>query len=397
MKLTTDGDTELWVMKTPDWDAPIYCNPVIAADGRQFWIITIAEWMGHRIPHEIGAMLRAKSAIQEPTRWIVPRGTLKDFAEKAGGITPKFYVRMSEGRAKLPEEFTVDEIGNGPENDEDFIRTAYARSQIANLGTFKAVWRSIIDTMGHHLLIENKPVDIGWFVIHAMPFRVNWKGYLTGRHPRLNCIYQMNRANKAAALVSTGVEEDLLNTELMAVKGDGKGRTLFRWSVELEEKPEWVDYQEQVEYERCVSGKPWNYLNRWATIVNRMRGTIHERLHQYCRQVALACGRMAKDPGRGQYRLVSYIPEGKSRGSVVGRVEGPLVGDDGTPSVRSPDGQKAKVRAAAPMPDLPILRPSYPNLRPPRGNVARAGGSGEAGVLVPPAAGGDGPGEEVLG
>jgi hypothetical protein len=396
VKLSATGDKELWVMSYDDWAAPLYCTPSKDEADTPYWMVQSAEYMGHVVDPQIRLKMQPHSVIKEDMRWVVPHGTLSTLAVKVPGITPRYYARSPVRPGPVPEVYTFDDLGEAPDFDMEFLREAYVRSEVASLGVFKTVWRAIVAAIAYRLLVENKPVDFGWFRIHALPYRANWKGFIASKHPRLHAAYTMSKDNRAAALKMDGVEDDLMRTDLMAVKRH-EGNTLFQWSIEVEKKQSWYDYEQKLEQERCKGGSPKAYIPRWGTIVNRLRNTIHGLLFDYCRQTALACGIPAQVGDRGERRLVPYIPDGQSRGAVVARFDEPLVGSDGTTSVRGPEDKTDDRRKARKVQALPILRPDNPNLRDARGDMAKSRRDRKAGLLVHSADGGNGAVEGVLG
>lgn len=368
MTFTPIGDKELWVFKSEVADIPLICIPVTDSDGYPFWMITRAVYIHFGLQMILSNLLAPLSIVRERDRWIIPKDKLPESITKCPGITPEYYLRMDEEvREEKPIESEVPP--EPPSHNDEFIRETWNRSRIGELGVFKVVWASLIDGLAHRLLIDQKSVDLGWFSLHALPFRLNWKQNLLSKHPKLKVLFtSLTARQREVALKMYGVEADVFRTDNMAVVKNGDNHT-FRWTLEIETKEEWWEYMDQLERQRLTSSTSEAYLNRWATIVRRSKRIIHALLRQFTDQMARPAGQpLAHGDGRRR-RLAPYVPDGKGRPANLDRMDCPLVVDDRTDTLQPPESPQVANPKASKMPPLPVLRLGIQNVRPSGGNV----------------------------
>jgi hypothetical protein len=382
MTYTATGDKELWLIRTEAVDIPVYCTPVEDTEGYRFWIMVAAVFIHKGYHTTLSLKIQDKSIVTETDRWIVPEAVLPEIAQKCPGVTPSYYFKAA-GLTPEPHEFTAEENPEAPDHDDEFLREVWHRSQVAKLGVFKVVWTALIDGIAKRLLIDQKPLDLGWFTIHALPYRANWKHNLWAKHPRLHIYFGgVSALQRQTAMKLHGVEADLSRTDMMAVKG-ANGRVTFRHTLEIQFKKEWWQYMDEVELQRLTSTTPASYLSRWGTMVRKSRKVINAILEQFVEEVARPAGRPVPGHGGSAHRLVQHFPAEGGRAVRVDRDDCPLVLDDRESEVRGPEDYPAKGAKAKKVPALPVLRLQMGNLRNPRGDVGGGGEEGEAGVLVP--------------
>lgn len=368
MIFTPSGDKELWVFKSEVVDIPLICTPSTDPDGYKFWVIVRAVYVNYGLRAGLDLVLNPLSVIREHDRWIIPQDKFPDCIAKCLGITPEYYFRYDEKSFKdVPIEVEVSE--ESPKHDESFLREVWGRTRIGQFGTFKVVWASLVDGIAHQLLIEQKPVDLGWFVLHALPFRANWKHNLLSKHPKLKVFFNsLSDSQRKVALKIHGVETDIFRTDNMAVATQGSKFT-FRWNVEVECKQEWWKYMDKVELQRLTTATSDSYLHRWATIVKRSQKVIYALLRQFTDQMARPAGQpLLLGDGRRR-RLAPYIPPQGGRPRDLDRVDCPLVVDDGSDQVRAPEDKVSARKQVKEMPSLPVLRLTKKDLRNSRGDM----------------------------
>lgn len=396
MNYKATGDKELWMVTSESMVTPIYCTPVEDISGNAYWIILSAVHL-HRGQHATLALsLQPLSVINELDRWVIQFDRLKEVATKCLGVTPQYYFRAPD-ESPTHAEFDADENPTPPNFDEDFIRQVWHRSQVAKMGVFKVVWAALIQGIAHRLIVEHKPLDLGWFSIHALPYRENWKHNLLFKHPKLHAYYGgMTASIRQAMMKRDGIYADLLRTDMMAIKFQG-GRPTIRWSLEIEQSPQWLKYVDQVEHDRLTGATTTAYIHRWGTIVKRSIRVINVLLTQFVQQLSLPAARPVEISGGIGKRLVSYTPAGSGRKIMVDRVDRDLVLDVEDFAIRPPNGEESEGKTPRKMPELPVIRLDPFHMRASGGGVAGRGGkTTDSGLPLPAEGGGDGPPQDML-
>lgn len=368
MKYTTTEDKQLWVVRTESWEIPVFATPITGEDTESYWLVSPAASIGRMDMLILCGAIQPFSKLNERERWIVPHGTLEKLGFKAPGITPRFYLKQI-GEAPKETVLEEEEQPEAPSFNDELVRTCWTKSPIAKIGVFQAVWSALLNEIAKRLLVDRQPVDLGWFVLHALPYRTNWKHNLLSKHPKLPAILNNSAEQRRIAMNIHGVTPSLTMTDMMATKGTTTGKTIFRWAIEVETKPAWDEYQEKVEIQRLRAGTEHSYLQKWGTIVRDSRKSINALLVQFCKSLSYSAGQPLENPRGGTHRLVPYIP---SKGGKPGRVDGidlPLVVDSCPTEVRGPSDPENAYRPTKKVRELPVLRLDLSDLR-------NTGGSG---------------------
>ncbi len=396
MKLTTVGDRELWVLKTEAWSIPVYVQFAHDEKGEDLAICNAALSMGRDAVMAVSAALGGITKVRDPGMYVVGSNDLKAIAEKAPGVTPGYYFKKLCDPERAPKELSFEEEPEAPYHNDEFVREIWSKHQFVSLGTFKAVWAALINGMTSRLLIDCKPVDLGWFSIHAVPYRPNWKHNILAKHPNLSSVLKVSPGVRLSTMNISGVTADLSRTDMIATK-QSKTRTLFRWSLEVETGDAWEEYVTKLEESRYDSSTKAAYVNRWGTIVRRLRPVIVRLLQQFCRDYQTPTGLLAEDPATGSSYLVQNFSANGGSPVRPDRLHLPDPVNDRPSEVRSSEDPKVKRKKNAKMRGLPILRPNWFNMRGSGGDAVVNRGADQDGMLVLPADGDAASGEELLG
>lgn len=383
MKLYINEDKELWSIKSDAWEFPLFAQPAFDDEGEKVWVLLVAITLHIPQYRIISQMLKPLSRTNESDRWVLNDKDFLTIATKCPGITPRWYFRLN-GTEPTAQEMDLDENPDAPDPDDAFIRDVWHRSQIVKFSVFKVVWAALINGVAHRLIIDNKPVDLGWFKIHALPYRVNWKHNLLHKHPKLHVYLDgMTSSLRAAQMKINGVIGDMFRTDCMATRNK-EGRTTFRWSLEILTTPEWHKYTDEVELQRLKGSTPEAYLSRWGTIVSRLKqsGVINALLSQFLREMSLPAGQPHQISVHRGPRLIPYTPTPGRSKVRLDRIPGDLVLDCCETSIRGPEDNSLASKPVKEVQPLPVLRPDLAHMRNARRNLPESVGEGSAGMHV---------------
>lgn len=354
-------------MKTQAWEIPIYVQLAEREDGEWFWVINPAMALWKPIMMSLSAVLYPHSVIRDADRWVIPKAVLETVATKAPGVTPSFYLRK-EGEPPTEQDMEFKEEDEVGHVDDEMIRTAWNKTRLGSLATYKAIWIVIVREIAARLLIDRKPVDLGWFKIHAIPYRTNWKFNLLQKRPKLAYIINCPNEVRESILRSEEVLGDMSRTDMMAT-ASANGRTIFQWHLEIETTKKWEEYMTDVEVQRLTGADSNAYLKRWGALVRESRPVINRLLAQLCRAMARPAGQPIESGTRGRMRLVPYVPEKGGRPARVDRIDLPLVGGDGSVPLRGPEDKDNAFRPARKVQKLPVFQFGSGNVRDTGGDV----------------------------
>lgn len=144
------------------------------------------------------------------------------------------------------------------------------------------VWRAIKESMAFWFKNQQKPVDFEYFVIHPMPYRVNWKEIMLARHP--DCVGHFLKPRKEwlEALNSSGFIQDLGNEALIALEWPG----IVVWGLEVRLHNHMVKEFIDGELERYQASKrAEEYTQYYEGCVSRRLDDILETYHTWLLQI----------------------------------------------------------------------------------------------------------------
>lgn len=367
MKLSSNTDKELWVIKTEAWEIPIYCQLAENESGEWFWVITSATALWKPILYSLSSVLHPHNLIKDRDQWVIRKELLETLATKAPGVTPSYYLRKAGAEPTQKDLEFEEEEDPGHVNDE-LIREAWNKTRLGSLAVYKAIWAVIVRQIAARLLIDRQPVDLGWFKIHALPYRMNWKFNLFQKHPKLIHLFSYDNESRRDLMNAEGVTSDLTRTDMMATSTI-EGKTIFKWHLEIETTPQWDEYMENVEMQRLTGATPNAYLKRWGTIVRESRPVINRIIGQFCRALARPAGQPIQSGASGGERLVPYIPEKGGRPARVDGFNVPLHVDHRPTATRGPEDPNNAFRKARKVRELPVFQLKPENMRNAGGDV----------------------------
>lgn len=367
------GDLELWHTRVGPWQVPMYCMPVLADDVHKAWHLTKA----------VTAPLTAQTALRNELDgcatwhskdgWVVMDSVFRAMFRKAEGVTPSYYLRKEGCQVNLrqveiealTEEFEA--TTKPPEPKVDFVEDLVAKTSVASPQLIKAIYNAICNHMAYWLLIEGKPIDFGWFKLHAFPVRANWKQIVLARHPAIvDASMEVDEEERVGQLMEAGVMGTLQETTLVGLRGrDGEKRV--SWTIEVEPTSSWDQYCDALEIHRLNDSNGNSYPSWWGSAWHAMRRQAIGCLLRFVSQTTLPAATLGEGGSRSRSGFVEHIPKGSVRPADVDDVAVRVVSTQSASQVRLPDGREAGILKVGSMPKMPTLRLRLPNLRNARG------------------------------
>lgn len=390
-------DKQLWLLECPDWAVPFYATGG-TVDGKPHWALLMAGSAPIGIRKQAGELVRAHSITGDPAIQIVPDEWWKEVAHPVYGTSPAYHERY-EGKNPKAKTINFNKLMCSEEeevSDEDFVKAAWRRSQIADLATFKAVWIAITQEIPRWMVGDLKPINFGWGELHAFPYRANWKQIVLSRFP--NALSRLRKKDMRKSAEETELPALLRNVVNCAVEKKGHLTSGFSWTLEMSPTDEWFTYVRKVEDDRIKITTRNGYAASWGSLITRLFPSILRVFYRFVAQTAIPAGAISSGDTPGGSFLVPYIP---SRGCHPVRVD---VCDTNpvTPTAGElTDDRGRRLAVAKPNKNvsaLPILRFRRADVRDSGGIISKSGwesGSSD-GLLVLRPSGSEGPGENML-
>jgi len=288
-------DRQLWFVRQGEWCAALYLNPADLEPSHPAVVAGLkAVWV---VPHladdpNLNAFVlgRIESSVLEhggDCQWLVDFQKFRRLARKAPGITPEVYCHRPGSTWNAPETPAA------PEGSSFSTRLAQ-RLGMPSPVRLQAILPSISQQMIHDLLVLNQPVDIGFALIVAVPYRANWKQILASA----------SEFNLSAILEQNPSLMRYLNSLILAgVRPITKERVGFSWTLEIVPKPIWERLSGEVENAIALHGDR-EHLIHWSRIVQKLRPSILASLREYSRSATLPAGTIPTE----DTRLAVWIP-----------------------------------------------------------------------------------------
>jgi hypothetical protein len=273
---TRTGDVELWrLTHGHTWSVPFYCEPCCLDAGDRMMACYPAvpiekSPIAAQVQHMLSSHQFAERGYYRLFRW----DTFSKLFIKCPGITPDMYFwEKVTDSGKMPNMRPIEDDVKEPDFSDEFIESVWRRTLIVDKATFKLVYRCIIQEIGHYLLHKMKPVDLGWFVVGAVPLRVNWKQAVLTKFPYLlNLLPEMKDPSMFYAK-----EEKVMGMihsfSMMSVAPSTKKKSnphIWNWNLEVIPKPQWEEYSRETEKARLAHYPEHLYVSAWASIIKKV-------------------------------------------------------------------------------------------------------------------------------
>lgn len=400
MTFNTDQDKQLWIYAAGEYRVPVYATPG-SVNGKKHWRIVAAVFL-KPIPFDaLSAILHPLAINKFAGYWIIPED--KFVAAKADGVTPEYYFKEPTTPPKkapktafaLAEAVAVEKEAS---YSDDFIKDVWQRTAICELATLRLIWLTLCQEMPRWMMNQNKPINIGWARMVALPYRVNWKQIVLARFPRIWAFLKLPDKKMISNIEMTDFPLEMISTSLTALSKAGLNQKTIRWTVELEPNALWWEYQDTVELRVLEATGKHAYIKRYASLLHRMYPLALEIFRSFVKQTTLPSASILRRRGHRGRELVDNVQPGEVRPR----------NPEGVPVCVTTDSDSVALRDSetgclveVPSPNVPQMSVVDFNLRDvwdAGGDDGHAGRDEEpAGVLVQPEAGGETPEEGLLG
>jgi len=365
-------DVQLWHTRVGRFQLPFFCQPVTVEGLSKAYHIKNAVICNPATHRKVAAELDEVSTWKTVDGWVVIEDVFLKMFQKAEGITPTFYY-MKDGdpvNARDVEievmESQFDQHESAPTASKGFVEDLYAKSGVDQLPVLKALWNAICNHMAYWLLIEQKPIDFGWFKIHAFPVRANWKQILIARHRCLPSIGRMTGEDRITSINENGIAASLQETTLIALKGDRHEKRVD-WTVEVEMTKAWDDYVNALELHRLAhSANGTDYPSWWGSTWYGMRSCAIDALLRFASQCGVPAATLGEGGSRSRSGFVEFVPNGRVVAANVDDVPVSGVVSNSPAAVRLPDGSEAGFKQTQRLSKMPVVRLRLPDMRTPR-------------------------------
>lgn len=292
-------DKQLWLVEEPGWCLPVYATPY-TSDGMNHthWVIRPAKQLLAAPHSKLQDRFHRDNLGKSHTSWVVEADVLPKLARKAPGVTPEFYLKWEDGSGKN-ESVEVEEIIASDEGDT-FINFVCSRSAI-DLRLARYFWRELKAGLLEWLIQKQKSVDFELFELHPVPYRSNWKEIMLARHPLSPKYFAGNTDEIDERLVRTGFVSDLGSADLASMK---RHPTIFRWTLEVEPKPLWLQSMEEAESARSEAKRPVAYAKYYESALRRGLRRFVRLYRAYIKEVCHAVGTISESAAFGEPVLV---------------------------------------------------------------------------------------------
>lgn len=291
-------DDQLWVLSEGDIALPILVKPgILAKDKSAACMVTYAMPLSQVQCDWIAARLEYLTILRHSFYWLIRPTILETVANKAPGITPKFYVRWTEnGHHKKPAAPAPAPLEAPPEANRQDVETAAdmdrfityiaAQTGIVNTTTLKIHYLAICSCAFNWMIHEGRSLNLSFAKLHAVPYRVNWLQVLLAFFPGSLRMAKLTRAEAIAESQLTSLPSALTSARLI---GTPDGET-FTWTLHCQTAPSWqknIDEYEQAALKKLGGVR---YLQRWIALVKRHYGRLLDIYLTFVQQAAAPMG-----------------------------------------------------------------------------------------------------------
>ena len=298
MKITPNGDVELWLAKGKTrieedrnlyWQIPMLAKPG-KMDGNAVYVVSPGTAINNDQYRLLSAALSPLATLKRDNRWVVEYHLFQDRFEKAPGITPKAYVRWKTRPSGEGPEID-EEPPAASEKDDQFIdwlakRVDYDKPELC------LVWRIITRSIPEYIMSTGNSVNLTFCKIGALPYRVNWKNIAVSRNPELARIYKLTTRQQSELIKYSDAVRHLRTSDLIEYTGALRDdRRTFAWNLEIVPSQSWDFYSKKIERDVKLAMAD-HYTTHWANSVTKNENFIHECLSVFTRKISRPCARV---------------------------------------------------------------------------------------------------------
>lgn len=362
MNITLTSDLQMRLIKGEVWTLPIYVALCRTDDGRTLEYACPC-------PAIFGSQFEAMHEFLSPYMladygmfWTFAEGTFEKISTVAPGVTPTYHV-VWPGHLHDPskvielaqqEIMRYDKVEVDISESEDFLRHLVNKTGVMRLADMRIIWSTIQQIGAEWLYREQKPLDLGFTRLIALPYRANWRAYITKEVPGLITIWRMPDAERDAALAAAAFHQNLLKTNL--IEFNQKEQTVG-WTIDSLPSKTWDDYVRKNELARqqalCT---PQRYVSWWGCTLSKLKKNIYESLGNWLEKVSRPIAGL--DPGNrasGQ-RLVAYLSKGRVTTPIHDQPDVAPQSPDVTRQIEGPYAGGHMAAKAAPVREMPVIR-----------------------------------------
>ncbi len=196
---------------------------------------------------------------------------------------------------------------------EELIRSWADKSNL-EVREARVLWQILCGEMAEHLAAQFKSVDFGFCVVHACPYRTNWKNFLIMRYPFLSqWIRGKSAAERNRIINEAGVPVDMQDAYILAVRNG-----VAYIGLEISPRKSWWRYSLSIQKKLLASAGPVGYCRLFGRVIHKLKDRLLESYLAHLAASAIPCGKLAS--GRyyaGQNFLVPNRERKKVRPSSV--------------------------------------------------------------------------------
>jgi len=305
------GDKELWVLSKENWSVPLYIMPVKEPKTQETWFaVRLAthvkakvHLMAWRILETIASFKSTYCCVYKTMEQLGP------MIEKAPGVTPEYYYKYRDIEPEPDTTFTADSdimIEVPQMINEEFLKDVIRRTHLCNLPSLKVIWTAIVQTAMQWLISDNRPVNLGFCTLFAVPYRANWKGILLGSFPKIWSVFSKSEADIEEAVIKSGLADAVFWKELLEIR---KPHHTCGWKLECMHNRLWDVSVNKIEATRIGQSKA-SYAKFIAKSIKRNIKLILAAFRGYvCRSVAPSAA-FSTVVNQNQQVLIPWTPRG---------------------------------------------------------------------------------------
>jgi hypothetical protein len=309
--ITPLDDKQLWRIidhkEGCDYSWPLYATPAKDSSGDCYFIELAHPAESEAQWQFVSKILGDRAFDSDGPRWLMRRGPFEQLALKCNGVTPKYYLKwgepLSENKPRISDPPKLPDISK----EDGFLKFACAEAGLTNLPQVKLAFKLLNAFALRWMLEKQKPLDLGFCKIHALPYRANWQSILHAKNPNILPVFRKKKRALNDILEAMGFFEQLHDAELIEMH-----EQTFGWSLAITESKTFTNTADAIERGTYDGATPKRYLMRWSSLVQKHYANILEVFGHWLEKTAHPVGHVELPREKALWRLVPK----KSRGRV---------------------------------------------------------------------------------
>lgn len=307
---------ELWQISGGWWRLPFW----VEKDNDSAAMVPAVPMLGRWV-EVVDGFLESRG-VKEKGRWLISVHELSNIGSPSNKEPEALVVWNPEDERRKQAKVPTFEVRISEAADA-FLTDFVQKSGMIQPQELRLLWRALEKHALDWMINRERPLDLGFVVLHPIPYRANWKQIVLGWFPKFGLGWRrLSKAKRRLFLYESGIAESLLNPDLFSFN---QKEDLIYWHIDVQyKKPWWKNVLAHERKKRRLKG-PSGYAKNVFDSCKRLLDRNLALFTDFHSQMARPSAKCFDGGVAGVIRLAPFIPKKGIRPTAAEDGHGPVV------------------------------------------------------------------------